>query len=205
MTYFRNCMRPLLLLVLLMLSINAVSQRRTPKSAFGATLSFPWINNFSYYDYNRGKPYFKSGFTGISASAFYKNEKQKISLSLGLLGSLPVPMGPYDVELKNYTHLFSSFLEATYHHRISPRINLIGGLHYMEYEYTYWKTDSTDSDNFADFTGGPTVGAEYLFGRKNFSLALFYRPSLITFTGTKRYRHVISLDARFDINIFRKY
>ena len=198
-------MRPLLLLALLMLSLNAISQRRIYKSAIGATLSFPWINNFAYYDYHLAKPYSKSGFVGVSASAFYKDNKQKVSLSLGLLGTLPVPMGPYDVERNNYTQVFSVFLEGTYHKRIFPRINLIGGMHYMEHEYSYSKTDSTASDNFTDFTGGLTAGAEYLFGRKNFSLALFYRPGLITFTGTRKYRHVISLDARFDINFFRKY
>jgi hypothetical protein len=198
-------MRPLLLLALLMLSLNVMSQRRSYKSAIGATLSFPWINNFAYYDYNLAKPYSKSGFVGLGASAFYKDNKQKVSLSLGLLGTLPVPMGPYDVERNNYTQVFSVFLEGTYHKRVFPRINLIGGMHYMEHEYSYWKTDSTASDNFTDFTGGLTAGAEYLFGRKNFSLALFYRPGLITFTGTRKYRHVISLDARFDINVFRKY
>lgn len=198
-------MRPLLLLALLTLSINAISQRRIPKNAVGITVSFPWINNFAYYDYNRARPYFRSGFVGIGASAFYKDEKQKFSGSMGMLGTLPVPMGPYDVERNNYTNLFSVFLEGAYHRRIFPRINLIAGLHYMEHEYSYWKTDSTESQDFTDFTGGLTMGAEYLFGRKNFSLALFYRPSLITFTGTKKYRHVISLDARFDINVFRKY
>lgn len=198
-------MRPFLLLILLVFSLNAFSQRRNPKSAFGITASFPWINNFAYYDYNKGKSYSRSGFIGLSASAFYKDDQQKIALSLGLLGSLPVPLGPYDPDRNNYTQLFSDFLEGAYHRRIHPRINLIAGLHYMEYEYSYWKTDSTDVDFFTDFAGGPTLGAEYLFGRKNFVLALFYRPSLITFTGTGKYRHVISLDARFDINIFRKF
>lgn len=198
-------MRPLLLLALLMLSLNAISQRRPYKSAIGATISFPWINNFAYYDYHLAKPAFKSGFTGISASAFYKDNKQKINLSLGGLGAIPVPFGPYDVVRDDYKQVFSVFLEGTYHKRIFPRINLIAGMHYMEHEYSYWKPDSTDYDSFTDFTGGLTAGAEYLFGRKNFSLALFYRPSLITFTGTRKYRHVISLDARIDINIFRKY
>lgn len=198
-------MKPLLLLILVTLSLNAIAQRRIPKSAIGVTLSFPWINNFAYYDYNLGKPSSKSGFTGIGGSAFYKDDKQKISLSLGLHGCLPVPFGPYDAERENYTQVFSVFLEGTYHKRIHPRINLIGGLHYMEYEYSYWKNNTSNSDHFTDFTGGLTAGAEYLFGRKNFSLALFYRPGLITFTGTKKYRHVISLDARFDINFFRKY
>lgn len=198
-------MRPLLLLILLMLSLSAISQRRLPKSAIGATLSFPWINNFAYYDYHLAKPAFKSGFTGISASAFYKDNRQKVSLSLGILGTIPVPFGPYDVVRNNYTQVFAAFLEGTYHKRIHPRINLIVGMHYMEHEYSYWKTDSTEYDFFTDFSGGLTAGAEYLFGRKNFSLALFYRPGLITFTGTRKYRHVISLDARIDINVFRKY
>jgi hypothetical protein len=109
------------------------------------------------------------------------------------------------VERNNHTQIFAAFLEGTWHKRIHPRINLIGGMHYMEHHYSYWKTDSATMDSFTDFTGGLTAGAEYLFGRKNFSLALFYRPGLITFTGTKKYRHVISLDARIDINIFRKY
>lgn len=198
-------MKPLLLIACLTLSINAVSQRRIPKSAIGVTASFPWINNFAYYDYNKGKPYSKSGFTGISASVFYKDEKQKVALSLGILGDHPVPIVPYEVERNNNTLIHSTFLEGTYHKRVHPRINLIGGMHYMEYAYSYWKANSLDVDFFTDFTGGLTTGAEYLFGRKNFSLALFYRPGLITFTGTKKYRHVISLDARFDINIFRKY
>jgi hypothetical protein len=198
-------MRPLLLLFLLMLSLNAMSQRRIPKSAFGVTASFPWINNFAYYDYHLVRSSSKSGFSGLSASAFYKDNKQKINFALGALGVIPVPFGPYDVVRNDYTQIYSVFLEGTYHRRIHPRINLIAGMHYMEYGYSYWKTDSTDYTSYTDFIGGLTAGAEYLFGRKNFSLALFYRPSLITFTGTKKYRHVISLDARIDINIFRKY
>lgn len=198
-------MRPLLLFIFLLLSLSAISQRRAPKSAIGATLSFPWLNNFAYYDYHLAKSTFKSGFSGISAAAFYKDNTQKINFSLGMFGSIPVPFGPYDVVRNDYTQVFSVFLEGTYHKRIFPRINLIGGMHYMEHEYSYSKTDSTASDSYTDFTGGLTAGAEYLFGRKNFSLALFYRPGLITFTGTRKYRHVISLDARIDINIFRKY
>lgn len=197
-------MRPLLLLSLLMLSLNAIGQRRIPKSAVGVTVSFPWINNFAYYDYNAGKPSSKSGFVGIGASVFYKDQHQKLSLSLGGLGTIPVPFGPYDFDKKNHTQVHGTYLEFTYHKRIHPRINLIGGLHYMEHAYNHW-TDSMTNEYLADFTGGLTAGAEYLFGRKNFSLALFYRPSLITFTGTKKYRHVISLDARIDINFFRKY
>jgi hypothetical protein len=197
-------MRPLLLLSLFMLSINAFSQRRIPKNSFGVTASLPWINNFAYYHYDKGKPSSQSGFSGISASAYYKDLDQKISLSLGIIGSIPVPFGPYDFAKKNVTQVHGTYIEGTYHRRIHPRINLIGGLHYMEHAYTYW-TDSVSNEYLQDFTGGLTAGAEYLFGRKNFSLALFYRPSLITFTGTRNYRHVISLDARFDINIFRKF
>lgn len=198
-------MRPLILIVLITLSIHAIGQRRIPKSAFGVTLSFPWINNFAYYNYNLGKAASKSGFSGLGASAFYKDSKQKINFSLGLFGAIPVPFGPYDADRNNYTQVHAAFMEGTYHKRIHPRINLIAGLHYLEHSYNYWKTDSTTYDYFVDFTGGLTAGAEYLFGRKNFSLALFYRPGLITFTGAKKYRHVISLDARIDINVFRKY
>ena len=141
-------MRPLLLLTLLMLSINAIGQRRIPESAFGATVSFPWVNNFAYYDYNKGKPYSKSGFVGLGGSVFYKDQHQKLSLSLGLLGSIPVPFGPYDYEKKNHTLVHGTYLEATYHKRIHPRINLIGGLHYMEHAYSHWTDSKIQDSNF---------------------------------------------------------
>lgn len=198
-------MKQLLVSLLLVSSMPAIGQIDLPKKAFGVTISFPWVNNMVHYNYHLNTIDGKTGFGGFSGSLFYKTQKEKISLSIGLMGTVPVPMGPYDHDNINYTEVFVNFIEGTFHKRVWPRINLIGGFNYMEWDYSYFK-DDTESYFYSDFTGGLTTGAEYLFGRNNFSLALFYRPALVNFDGLgSKYRHVISLDARIDINIFRRY
>ena len=68
--------------------------------AIGVTASLPWVNNYSYYNYNLKKSSSKSGFVGLGASVFYKTGKNKFSLNFGFTGDLPVPVGAFDMEKK---------------------------------------------------------------------------------------------------------
>lgn len=172
--------------------------------AVGVTLSLPWINSYSYYDYDLQQSSSKSGFVGLGASAFYKTAKSKLSLNFGFTGDLPVPLGAFDYGKEGTrTNILSSFWEGLYHRNLFGRVNLVGGLNYVKYRFNFTSyVDTLPSYSTFDKTIGLTVGSEYRFS-KNSSIALLYRPTIISLD-RKGYRHLISLDARFDINLWRR-
>jgi hypothetical protein len=172
--------------------------------SFGLTLSFPWANNYSFYAYDLKKTDSKSGFMGAGISFFYKEGKHKFSLNTGVTADIFAPLGPIDYAHEGTrSHISSRFAEILYHRNIFNRINLIGGIHVMNYHFRFISyVDTLPSYTQDDQVLGLTAGAEYQFGR-NFYLAIIYRPSLIAFD-ERHYRHLLSLDARFDINIWKK-
>ena len=175
-------------------------QKKPFEKAVGMTISLPWINNYSYYDYgNYGPNKIRSvsGFLGIGGSFFYKKGKNKYSLNGGLtsvfLFSFPVGGG---------STITAQYLEAIVHHNYYKKLNYIVGLNFSNYYEYEVIEDPTHSFSHNDATIGLTLGQEYQFSR-TFSLALFYRPAILSFE-TKSYRHIISLDARFNINFWKK-
>lgn len=176
-------------------------QKKTFEKSVGITISLPWINNYSYYDYeNYGPNKIRSvaGLLGIGGSLFYKKGKNKYSLNGGLtsvfLFSFPKGDG---------STITAQFLEAIVHHNYYKKLNCIAGLNFTNYTYSL-SSDAPGVHGFTnnDATIGLTLGQEYQFSR-TFSLALFYRPAIFSFE-TKSYRHILSLDARFNINFWKK-
>lgn len=198
-------MKQLLLLSFIStLPFLGMSQDKSKQSkAVGVTASLPWVNSYSYYDYDLKKPSTKSGFIGLGASAFYKTDKNKFSLNFGFTGDLPVPMGPFDQANEGTrTNILSSFWEGLYHRNLFNRVNLITGLNYTKYRFNFTSfVDTLPSYSKFDKSIGLTIGSEYRFS-KNSSVVLFYRPTIISFD-KKQYRHLISLDFRFDINLWK--
>jgi hypothetical protein len=196
---------PILLNLILILPLPGIGQDNfTKKASAGLTISCPWINNYSFYDYDLKKSSSKSGFTGLGASIFYKTGKNKISLNFGFTGDLPAPVGAFDYGHEGTrTNIGSIIMEVLYHQKVYHKLNIIAGLNAVNYRFNFTSyVDSIPSYIKRNKTIGLTIGTEYLFSR-NFALSLFYRPALVM-PGTKQYRHVISLDARFDINIWRR-
>jgi hypothetical protein len=173
------------------------------RRAIGLTASLPWINNFHYYNYDAQKPASKSGFVGVGAAAYYKWGKNKVSLNFGFNGSSPVPLGPYDYSKDSArTSILSTLWEGLYHRNVYKRINVLAGVNCVEYLFDYVGAVNTGIYySRSDKTIGITVGGEYRFST-NSTLALIYRPALVSF-GVKQYMHVVSLDARFDFNIWK--
>jgi len=183
----------------------AISQNKQKQpGAIGVTASLPWVNNYSYYNYNLKKSSSKSGFVGLGASVFYKTGKNKFSLNFGFTGDLPVPVGAFDYGKEGTrASILTNFWEGLYHRRLFHRVNILAGLNYIKYRFNFTSyVDSLPSYSKFDKTIGLTIGSEYRFSR-NSSIALFYRPTIISLD-QKQYRHLISLDARFDINVWRR-
>ena len=189
---------------MLLLSPALMSQDYTYRKAIGLTASLPWINNYSYYSYDLQKRASKSGFMGLGGAVFYQTKENKFSLNYGFTGSLPAPMGPIDFgKDAPRTNIISNFFEGLFHRRLSDRISLIGGLNLVKYRFDFISNaDSIPNYSMYDDTFGLTIGGQYHF-TEVFSLALFYRPAFIN-ENMKIYRHLVSLDARFDINLWKR-
>ena len=190
----------LALIVILAIPLFAFSQK-APRSA-GITLSFPWVNSFIFYNYHDHKKDAVTGFFGIGGALFYKEGRDKVSLNFGFTSSLPVPFGPFDRE-GSYGETLSAFWEVIYHKGVNKNINLIWGLNYIRYEYTYYNYQ-VPQDNLVkyDRTVGVTLGGEYHFTQK-FTGAIFYRPAIVSID-RKQYWHHISLDGRIDLTFWRR-
>jgi hypothetical protein len=168
---------------------------------FGLTASLPWVNNYSYYDYELDKPVSKSGFGGLGGAWFYISGKNKFSLNFGATVDLPVPIGPFDYGRQGTrTSVLSMFWELIYHRNMIGRLDLITGMNNVAYRFNFTSyVDTVASYYMSDKTIGVTLGMEYRVYR-NCYLAAFYRPAIVSLK-RKQYWHLLSLDARFDLNL----
>ena len=190
----------LFLVVILAIPLFAFPQA-APRSA-GFTLSFPWVNSYIFYNYHDHKSEGVTGVFGFGAALFYREGMHKFSLNCGITSSLPVPIGPFDREV-SYDETLSTFWEVIYHRGISNKINLVGGVNYLRYEYIY-SDYQVPTANLAkyDRTVGVTLGVEYQFTKK-FTGAILYRPAIVSID-RKQYWHLISLDGRIDLTFWRR-
>lgn len=197
--------RSLVISILLLYYQFSTAQDSTLKHySAGVTISLPWANSFRYYDHELQRSAGKSGFFGLGLAFFYKTEKNKFSLNTGITGDLEAPIGPLDyAHTGTFSNIGTIYAELLYHHRLIKRLNILGGINYAGYRFSFTDYENVDgSYTKFDHTAGITAGAEFLI-RKNAAIALLYRPALFS-SGTKQYRHLLSLDFRFDINLIRK-
>jgi hypothetical protein len=195
----------ILLSIILTIPFFARSQSKPEQlKSIGITASLPWVNNYYYYNYDQKKSSFKSGFTGLGASFFYKTGKNKFSLNFGWTGDLPAPMGAFDYGKDGTrTNILSTFGEVIYHRNVLGKLNILAGPNLVRYRFNFTSyVDSLPSYSIFDKTLGITAGGEYRFS-KTFSVGLFYRSTIVSLD-LKQYRHLISLDARFDINVWQQ-
>ncbi|MFT3823502.1 MAG: hypothetical protein QM731_06255 [Chitinophagaceae bacterium] len=193
-----------LLVTVLLLSSPATAQYRKKNfNSFGLSFGIPWVSTYCFHNYELQKADYKIGFFGFSTGIFYKTPDYKISLSGGFTSDLPAPIGPVDYGHKGTRAAVSSFyLEALHHQRIVNRLYAVGGINSAWYRYKLISyEDSIKGYTRTDPAYGITVGAEYVVARF-FSAGIFYRPALIT-KDPQQYRHLITMDLRFDINLIR--
>lgn len=199
-------MKPYLSLCLVMIApllcLSQHSSRRTGEA--GLTASLPWVNNYVYHNYEQGGSSSKSGFFGLGLAGFYKSGPNKFSLNFAVTGDLPVPIGAFDYGKEGTrSNILAYVWEGLYHRQLLTRMNIIAGPHYINYRYSCISyVDSLPSYAIFDKTYGMSMGCEYIFKSK-LTVALFYRPTLVSLT-TKQYRHLLSLDARLDVKVWRK-
>ncbi len=189
--------------MILSIPFLGISQHTSKQSkAVGFTISLPWVNNYSYYNHHSQNTSSKSGFVGFGASAYFKTGENKFSVNLGFTGDLPAPIGAFDYAKEGTrSNILSTFVEGIYHKKLVGRVNIIAGVNHVRYRYKFTSYVNTlPSYSKFDNTLGFTIGSEYRFSRKS-SIALLYRQAIISLN-QKNYRHLISLDARFDISLW---
>lgn len=188
----------------LLIILSAAGQdKKNNRHIFGVTASLPWLNSYIYHDYDAQKSATLSGFVGFGAALYYKHKNNKVSLNGGFTMDLPVPLGPYDAEYEGTSHNVNAvFFDILYHRNIYTRLNIVGGINMIQYQYSLFSTfDTVAAYMKRDDHLGITAGAEYV-SERSFSLALLYRPSLISFD-TKQFAHHLSLDIRFNIDLLK--
>ena len=170
--------------------------------AIGMTISFPWVNNYHYHDYHAQQSSSVTGFTGVGGGLFYKNGKHKYSLNAGTTGDWPVPIA-FNTVIDAGSTIHSNFVEGLYHRNVFLKMNLVAGVNFVRYKYTYFHyKDTVPPIVRFDRTIGITAGGEFAFSNL-FSMSLLYRPAIVCLD-KKQFRHLISLDARFNINFSRR-
>lgn len=182
---------------------NASNCQDTPnrKHVIGITVGAPWVNNYSYYDYDLKELKSKSGFFGLAGSLYLRTKRNKLSMNIGVTADLPAPVGPIDyLPEGTRSNIGSVYLEFVDHANVYKSVNFIAGLNFVRYIYKLTSyEDSLPGYRKYDNTVGVTMGAEYKFNRR-WSVAAYYRPAVYSFD-IKQYRHFISLAVTIDIDL----
>lgn len=191
----------LLVIICLLTAISSAAQQ--PDKKAGITISLPYVNSYRYHDYGKNIDTVKSGFGGIGVGTFYRNQKNKFTLNSSVTADLPAPIGPIDYGHEGTRHSISAlFIDLVYHRQLYKGLHSVAGINNVWYNYHLLSYEDTiPSFKKRDHSIGISIGAEYKF-RRSFSIAALYRPSLTTDAG-KQYRHLLTLDFRFDITIWK--
>jgi hypothetical protein len=198
-----------LFLACLMYTLSHAQQKHpfldntTYTRSLGVTPNLPWCNMYSHYNYETGRSNTKAGFVGLGLSFYYKQNKSKYSLNTGFTGDLPAPIGPISFGKTGTRYAISSaFVETNFHHAIYKGLWGIAGVNYVNYRYYFIDYDNDREFTRHDPTMGLTAGLEYVT-KWNIGLAIIYRPALVAFR-TKQYWHLLSVDLRMDLPVWRK-
>lgn len=200
-------MKPILVLFFFFLSFlpcRAQTEAGKSNSNYGITFSVPWINYYNYVDYHLNKSKRKFGFFGLGLSGYYKKGVNKISFNVSTTEDLSSPISTVNYSKKNLqTSIGCSYFELINHHSLNQSINFIGGLNFTNYVFRLESTiDSISSYKIANQTLGLSLGLEYRFNNY-YSVAAIYRPAFASFETDGKYRHLINIDLRIDLD-FKK-
>lgn len=187
--------------------LNSAAQTDGEKknSIAGITFSFPWINHYNYVDHHNNILNRKFGFFGLGFSGYYKNGINKISFGCSTTEDLSSPIATINYSKKDIkTNIGSSYFELIYHRPIQGDLNLFAGFNFTNYIFRLSSTiDSVSSYKKVDQTLGISIGLEYRFNNY-YSVAGVYRPAFASFETDSKYRHLINLELRIDLDFSKK-
>ncbi len=191
--------------LILLLPCRAQTQSEAKNSKYGITFSFPWINYYEYIDYDKKKTNSKFGFFGIGISGYYKTGKNKLSINFSNSEDLSSPISTNKYSTKEIqTSIGCSYFEMIYHKALTNEFYFVSGFNFMNYNFRVESTlDSIKSYKKTDQTLGLSIGVEYRFNNY-FSVAGMYRPNLISFETDEKYRHLINIELRIDLDFKKK-
>lgn len=176
------------------------------QNEFGISIYTPWVNNYRFYDYEKNQIQSKSGFVGLGAGLYNSfSDSRKISVGMAFTGDLPVPIGPFDYGKEGFrSNIGSLYLEALFHDRIINKLGFMIGPNLISYRYNLMSyVDTVTPYIKTNSFFGLTMSLEY-FLTKRITVAAHYRPSIIPLNEQRKYHHLISLDVRYDIKLFRR-
>lgn len=183
------------------------SQSDSVKAAhnYGITLSFPWVNQYHYINYQLNQAKETFGFFGLGISGFYRSGIHKASLNLSLTEDLASPAKINNAIQEDVkSSIECTYMEVLYHRKMIADFSFVGGFNFNTYKFRLSsKIDEVEAYQKTDQTLGASLGVEYRFN-KYYSVAAVYRPSLASFEADDEYRHLINLDFRIDLNFKEK-
>ena len=102
------------------------------------------------------------------------------------------------------TSIGCSYFDVIYHYSIFEKTNIIGGFNITNYNFRLTsKIDSVGSYKKSVQTFGLSLGLEYRFNNY-YSVAAIYRPALASFETDGKYRHLVNLEFRIDLDFKKK-
>jgi hypothetical protein len=189
----------------LLLPCHAQTEPVKDNSNVGITLSFPWINYYQYIDYDKKKTNRSFGFFGLGISGYYKKGKDKFSFNVSNTEDLSSPISTNKYSTTEIqTSIGCTYFELIYHKPIREELFAVAGLNFTNYNFRIESTlDSIKSYKKTDQTLGLSIGLEYRFNNY-FSVAGMYRPALASFETDEKYRHLINIELRIDLDFKKK-
>ncbi len=178
-----------------LISTVSSAQNFTKNESVGVTLSLPFINRYTYYDYETWN---KQGILGIGASVYYKHNKFKYSLN----GALTRAFQPF----RDNENINVNLIEGLVHYNVYNKFNIIGGVNFTDYQYSsspdFYDSLTPPKYKTEELSLGLTFGAE-LVCTNHFFIVAFYRPAIFHFNSNS-FKQMFSLDFRFDINLWKR-
>ena len=192
-------------ILIFLLPCKAQTEEVESNSNYGITFSFPWINYYNYINYHKNTSERTFGFFGLGFSGYYKKEATKISVNYSFTEDLSSPLGGTHFTNKDLkTSISCSYFEIIYHYTIYENVNFVGGFNITNYNFRLAsKLDSVSSFKRNNQTIGVSAGLEYRFNNY-YSVAAMYRPALASFETDGKYRHLINLEFRIDLDFKKK-
>jgi hypothetical protein len=189
----------------LLLPCHAQTEPVKDNSNVGITLSFPWINYYQYIDYDKKKTNRSFGFFGLGISGYYKKGKDKFSFNVSNTEDLSSPISTNKYSTTEIqTSIGCTYFELIYHKPIREELFAVAGFNFTNYNFRIESTlDSIKSYKKTDQTLGLSIGLEYRFNNY-ISVAGMYRPALASFETDEKYRHLINIELRIDLDFKKK-
>jgi outer membrane protein with beta-barrel domain len=184
---------------------SAQTAEKKDNTAVGITFSFPWVNHYRYADHYNNEMRRSFGFFGLGFSGYYKKNIHKVSFNCSLTEDLSSPIAAVNFSKKDITtSIGNTYFELIYHKPVAIDVNLIAGMNFTNYIFRVASNvDTIKSYKKVDQTLGLSIGLEYRFN-KYYSVAGVYRPALASFETDEKYRHLINIELRIDLDIKKK-